>query len=385
VIVQPTLRVACAAHDAGGASALVPILAAMRARFGAAVHGCVDGPSAEVLGRGGLNWTALSGTPQGGVNSAEQMRAALERFQPDVVVVATSMGSTPDKVMIRAARSLGIPTIAVLDAWCNYAERFRDHATGSWCENLPDYLLVMDEIAAEEAIDDGIPPEIVEITGHPAYDRLFLSFGREVGPGSAPQGAALRAQPWRVPRRVVFFSEPLSRYRHLGLERGFGETHAFALVLEATQSLPAVERPQVVLRPHPAEPRSVWATRLADAPIPIEIATDGDAASVLAGADLVLGVSTVVLFEAFLLGIPFASLQEQSLDPDPLVLTRHGIVDRVSTAEQLRLVLLKGPPPPTLKRAERMLRWFDGAATERALSRITSVLRRPVSASAPSE
>ena len=359
------LCVASAAHDAGGASAIAPILLELRSRFGAKLHASVSGPAKTAFERMGLEWIDLGGTLPA-IELTRNISKLLRSVEPDVVLIGTSMGGTAEKPMIREARSLGVPSIGVLDAWVNYAARFREPGSQHWRDNIPDELLVMDDVAAQEAMADGIPAEVVRVTGHPGHDRLFRAADR------------FRQRSPRSPKRVVFFSEPLSRYRHLGLERGFSEMHAFSLLVAAAQSLSVSEQPTIVVRPHPAEPPTVWPERLAAMGMSVEIAQDGDPTVVLEGADLILGVSTIVLFEAFLLGVPFASLQDDSLLDDPFVLTRYGIVERLSTVEAVRHALQHGPPASRTERANKILRWFDGAATERALSRIVQAAKRPI-------
>jgi hypothetical protein len=59
-------------------------------------------------------------------------------------------------------------------------------------------------------------------------------------------------------------------------------------------------------------------------------------------------------------------LQVRDHPADTLVLSRHGIVPRVSTAEDLSNALRDGFPPAAARRAGELLRWMDGHAADRA-------------------
>jgi predicted glycosyltransferase len=52
-------------------------------------------------------------------------------------------------------------------------------------------------------------------------------------------------------------------------------------------------------------------------------------------ANVVCGVGSMMLIEAYLLGIPCLSIQIGSNQPDPFILSRRGLVPRILTAKQL--------------------------------------------------
>src|SRR3989339_667420 len=88
-----------------------------------------------------------------------------------VLTSSTSIPSedTSENEISKWARENQIPSIAVLDQWHNYARRFTD-TSGNL--HLPDVLVVPDKLAKEEAIEDGIPSEIIEITGQPYLENI---------------------------------------------------------------------------------------------------------------------------------------------------------------------------------------------------------------------
>src|SRR5439155_26814133 len=64
---------------------------------------------------------------------------------------------------VEAARTLAIPSIAVLDSWVNYAQRFPVR---------PDCIAVMDEHAKADLIAEGFDARALVVTGQPATDDL---------------------------------------------------------------------------------------------------------------------------------------------------------------------------------------------------------------------
>ena len=87
------------------------------------------------------------------------------------LLTATSAnGIDLEKLFLGAARRLGVPALAVLDFWSNYRQRFSDQRDN--LIYLPDRIAVMDEHARTEMIAEGFAPELLSVTGQPAFDAL---------------------------------------------------------------------------------------------------------------------------------------------------------------------------------------------------------------------
>ena len=100
----------------------------------------------------------------------------------------------------RSARRGGVPVLFLLDNWMNYRRRLEMDGLPAL---IPDRYAVMDALAREEAVADGIPPEVIRVTGQPALALLARERARGGG---------------EVPRLVVFLSEPVSQDQGEGPE-----------------------------------------------------------------------------------------------------------------------------------------------------------------------
>lgn len=127
VVTEPVGPVGIVCHDAGGAN---QILAMSAASGFAGASGYFEGPARAL-------WLkVLSGCKLAG--SLQELLAGTR-----TLVTGTGWGSRLEHDARDAARRLGIRSIAVLDHWTNYGERFvRDEMTV-----LPDELWVVDEYA----------------------------------------------------------------------------------------------------------------------------------------------------------------------------------------------------------------------------------------------
>jgi hypothetical protein len=344
-----TLTVVGAASEAGSARALIPILARLARQEGTGVRVIASfSRGAESVSR-----IASPRLPFDVVAADEAERQLGEHGQA-AVVTGTTIGPGIEKRLAAAARARGLPVIAVLDSWCNYRERF-EMGTSGWASELPDMILIMDAVAETEAVAAGLPAERLRITGQPAFDAIV-----------ARAKSTTARRPVSPPRRILFLSEPLQLFQSRGFGSGFTEVDAFAILCEAWRSLPEASRPDVVIRPHPLESMSEWEGRVRASGIAATLNAGGELLDVFETVDAVLGISTIGLVEAFVFGLPVAVLQVRDHPADTLVLSRHGIVPRVSTAEDLSNALRDGFPAAAARRAGELLRWMDGHAADRA-------------------
>ncbi len=219
--------------------------------------------------------------------------------------------SVRDTVPLEAARRLratGAVAVHVLDNWSSYGYRLAPVGRAPF---LPDLYCVMDEAARRAAESDGVPAGVLRVTGQPALGDL-AAVAKAAG---AEDIAATRAR-WGIDgdrRALLFVSEPAEADQGADASnphfRGYTERQVLARLCRSLQAH-ASELALLVLA-HPRQPhgplREAWERsrgRLGGGVLP---GTPGRRA-VLA-ADGVVGMASILLYEAWLLGKPSASLQ----------------------------------------------------------------------------
>ncbi len=98
------------------------------------------------------------------------VRRLLERRRPDLLLITPLLYFGSSQVdYVRAARSLGIPTVLCVGSW--------DHlTTKGLIHEVPDRVTVWNEVQREEAREiHGVPPDAVTVTGAQSYDRWFTA------------------------------------------------------------------------------------------------------------------------------------------------------------------------------------------------------------------
>ncbi|GLR12921.1 hypothetical protein GCM10007907_17110 [Chitinimonas prasina] len=334
------------AGDPGGANALAPALGWLRQQ-GCRIHaaGYRQAPALWAA----LGWQ-VEPLPEHGFDAA----AWLAGHGAALLLTATSAnGVDLERRLWQHARLSGLTSLALLDFWSNYPLRFQSSQDWIW----PEHLAVMDAASAAELHTLGAPQ--IHITGQPALDALpallqaFTPARRQVLRDDQQAGQS---------RTLLFVSQPLAAlYGSEAAARqvvGYCEADVWADLVAAIPTL--TRHTQVWVRSHPRECMSDWRSRLA--PHAWARLAEGDNGRdwVLA-ADGVLGMNSMLLQEACLLGKSVMSYQPGLIGPDVLPANRHGwstaVTRRAGFATQLAGWLDTLPPSSAPLP--------DGQATER--------------------
>ncbi len=151
-------RVVVSAHDAGGAEILSAWVGENKKKY--EIYLCLLGPAIEIFERdhGHLNNQTVEVVKKLGIR--------------DFLLTSTGTSSDFERSVLDYAKDQNVRTIAFLDHWDFYKERFGDEE--NWKNCLPDEIWVGDKFALAKAIDDGFPEDSIKILSNP-YDRKLLS------------------------------------------------------------------------------------------------------------------------------------------------------------------------------------------------------------------
>ena len=219
-------------------------------------------------------------------------------IEPDSVAFTTSVADTLAlRIAYRASRS-HVPTAHLLDFWSNYANRLMMENNTF---HVPDIYAVMDSHAAGKVVEAGLPEQTVKITGSPAFSHI------------SRQVVMTHTLEKSQRHQFVFVSEPISQdvatQSSCGLERGYSQSEVLSLILDALNRF----NQSAIVRvfPHPRENtvelEECWKEHsgLIDGGLVDEV----QKSQLLAECSGVIGMSSVLLYEAWLCGHPVLSVQ----------------------------------------------------------------------------
>lgn len=260
----------------------------------------VDGHATQYLQDRGVQFVAHNGN--------ESAKALLEKYQPQLLLVGTSENRLSLALeLIDQARAVNITSAAVIDMNVNAENRFRGQGKDAFTHR-PDWILVPDEATRRAYRELSFPAEQIRVCGHPHYDQVL-------------QRAAVLAQQNRMELRqrllpgaavdrpvVVFLSEPASilnpellvkssQYTLKG--RGQSSSRTMIVFEEVLSVFTQLEsKPYLVVRLHPKNKPEEFAAYAQDIDF---ISAGGDPLELIWAADLVVGMTTMLLLEAALM------------------------------------------------------------------------------------
>jgi hypothetical protein len=333
-------RALIVARDPGAANALVPV--------------AQSGPATVLAYPYASPYFRRAGLEHRRAGDHVKPAEILDEAGPEVLLTGTSMQATEDAIWWEAARARGIPSLALLDHWFNYAARFTRTMP---FDSLPDRIAVMDTGCVRDMLQAGCPGDRAVVTGQPAFDELAT---RELaGRQRARSHWGATAADWVL----LFASEPIAA-DSAGRARQ-DEQDIFSMLCRAALDL----RPLLVIKLHPRESRGGFDALARELPLQVRIEADLAPRAALAGADTVVGMTSIFLLEAALSGIPVLSLQP---GPEPLPSYIEHFKSFIDVAKSVPAAASWLKAPDHRRRVPRHLRLsrnrdagFDGHAAER--------------------
>lgn len=342
-------RLLLCATEAGSARNVAALAGAIERR-GAVASLVTSAGSLHLFGS--LSWCADVRT---GIRESD-VPGLLEAVAPAAVICGTTTRSSPDRRLVREARERGVRSVVVIDERYGYAQRF---APESLPADLPDAIAVMDEGARAEAAAEGLPIDRCVATGSPALAQLADAVERFVAqPPARPDWlAGLPAQPI-----VTFLSETFcvdygsvpGEAGELGPYVGYTETTVFEAAREAVQR--SGGGMLIVEKRHPSHRGAlVKGVQWYDRDVSHVQVREIDLWPLLWHSAAVVGMRSMALLEAHLLGAPAISYQPGLIGTERCTAVRLGVVPSL-TGDELVVWLSERrtaprPAPPLARRA----------------------------------
>jgi hypothetical protein len=259
--------VAVVSHDAGGAE----ILSSYVRRQGLDACFALAGPALAIFER--KLGPIVNLAPSEAISRARML------------LCGTSSPASLEREAIALARHAGKPSVAILDHWINYRERFISGAATV----IPDEIWTVDGDAfalARECFPEVVVRQVENPYRADCMEEL-AALERH------PHAAAERA------RTLLYVTEPTSVHaaRIFGDAGYWGYTELTALdyfLASIRRVAPGVER--VVVRPHPSEEADKYAT--VSAPVEVVVRKDRALIEELAGVDRVAGCNSMAMVVA---------------------------------------------------------------------------------------
>jgi hypothetical protein len=269
----------------------------------------------------------------------------LASAKPRLLVTGTS--ANPDTsafALITAAGSAGVTSVGIVDARANAEFRFRGRSNEPLAF-APDHIIVPDEHTRNAFATLGIKEDRMHICMHPQHQQV-LNEARRLA--SMPRHELKRSLfPTAQERKVILFiAEPKGgpdididrrsdEYTLMG--RGKSDSRTDIVLEEVLDAVQSIEpRPFMVLRLHPRNREDDFAPYLKE----FEMSSKGGSPlEAVYAADLVVGMTSLLMEEAALLGKQVLSVLPRVQEKTWLPAIEDGSIPYVTTRKDLHRTL----------------------------------------------
>ena len=255
-------------------------------------------------------------------------RIELQATRPDFLFVGTSYTSDIELNYVKEANRLGIKSFAFVDHWTSMKERFI--LNGEFV--YPTFIIVVDKIAKNKAIEDGIPQDIIEIFPNPYHNYIkdwkpvdtkndfFLKLGLDI----------------RKKKIITYAPDPLSNING-ELEYGFDEISSTLTLCESIKSLN--ENYLFLLKLHPNQKNDNIQKSISSQIFILP--NDVDVNSLIYYSDIIIGFFSNFLIEADLMHTPVLRYLIEGAKKDPFQDMNIGkIVNQKTLVQEIKLICL---------------------------------------------
>lgn len=283
----------------------------------------------------------------------------INKEKPDFIITGTSADDFTEKYIWKSAGKLNIPSFAIMDQWVNYGVRFSNYGVSQLDDYnkdknhsyVPSKICVMDDIAKIEAINEGLEPERIIITGQPYFETVLNNANRitDKNIDFIRDKVGISTNDFLI----TFVSEPIcDTYNENDFSEhywGYTEKTIFRELLDGILQVSELSPNTIglIIRQHPKENSNNFSDiidNFRSNRIKIIINRDFDQNELIMASDLISGMSSMFLIEAAILNKLIISIQIGLKRENPLILDRanclKSILDRRTLLNVLRLIIM---------------------------------------------
>jgi len=324
-------------HDPGGANMIFPLAKPLRDR-GYKVF--LYGKKYSLVKYSEFGLRGLNIVHDFRKTTPENLEVFLKKIAPNFVITGTSGNDMTERYMWQAASKLNIPSFAILDSWINYEMRFSANDSGYF---FPSKICVADDTAKTKVCIDGLTDDMLLTTGNPYYE-FVLKKNVQAIKRNLPDGRNLKNKDNLT---ILFISEPISKFykKSFNSEKylGYTEKTIFKNIYSSIQKTfkKSDTKIKLLIKLHPKDDRSNFDNiikKLNHNP-KITICKIDEAKlsnwDLINSSDIVCGMGSTLLVEAFLLGKPVLSVYIGLKKDYPSVFDKVGMMKSIHSQAAL--------------------------------------------------
>jgi len=310
----------------------------------------------------------------------DSLKEFLKNSGYTMLITGVESTDITNRLLWKAANELGIKSIAIIDQWLNYEMRFTFDELGKYKKDspkiFPTFICTIDEYAKKEMITKGLPEEKIIVTGQPYFETVIERY------------AVINKERQKEIRKnllleekshiITFVSEPIVESYADPFLFGYTEFTILDQIVRSLNSgvLNDSEQYVLIIRLHPRNNKELVNEFMKNVSLPknVKVLVEDKLLSqeLISISDIIIGMSSMFLIEASLVGKIYSSVQIGLKTEDPFVLSRIGISKTILSYDDLVLLFQNYTNNSSLKSNDRLPLIRD--ASDRIIKLIDKIL-----------
>jgi len=249
-------------------------------------------------------------------------------LKPDIIVSGTSLKTNDDNKFWEYAKKNNIPSIGFVDSWCSYWQRFSSNINTSNWDYTPDIIATIDDFMSHKLIQYGAPERKLMVTGSPSFDSLIDQYQRST------------VNNLKKDKKILLVMDPLMDLYGEQTISKIGYTE-YQFLTDSLQTLVDIAfKGTIELRLHPREALHKY-DHLIQTYKSLNISVSDvskNKIESLQEADLVIGMNSILLYEAGVVGKNVWSYQINAVEVSDIILNRP-FIKIISKASDIPLAI----------------------------------------------
>lgn len=294
-----------ASHDPGGYNLIEPIIEEVIKNKTFEVFLCLSGPAYTRAKSNPILYHFLQDLITFPVNGFENevdvdqlhYYELFIKIRPDFVLTSTSINSNLERYSLKFSKDLGIKSFVYIDSWGGKDIRFRNNLISI----VPDHIFVCDDNMGSLYNDYIKSGSILSVVGNVHLEKLHTKTKIQRTENNGDK------------KKILFVSENILHYYPNNL------VNEFSIVDNILNSYNLFDKIEIYIRPHPLESKHEWEIFInkrnnKNAAIELYFDNSSTIFNAIEKSDLVIGISSMALIEASIMGVPTFSYQIGIID-----------------------------------------------------------------------
>lgn len=322
--ITKTINIFACATDPGGARNIAPVLKEAL-KVGHNIFVCCSNNTKNIFDRYNIKSNIIDNLDY------DELKNFIINFNSSLIFCgATRFGyNQPELLLIELSKNLNLKSAVIFDEWFYYAKRFKDQKGNLLY--LPNIIFCQNKLAFNEASKEGVPENLMVITGSPSYSEIYFKNKNKAKIKKIKNSNKVNILFVSEAHSEAYGSKAGEKGPH-GIFQGYTEKDVRKTL---SNILVKINKDFVLVEKLHPNQKQAFLKPINTPNVEWKIIKNASLDELIINSDIIVGMRSAVLMEAYLLGKKVFSYQPNLLVENKCSASRLGYISHISDEEIL--------------------------------------------------